>query len=313
MTAIRCEGLVRRFGDLAAVDRLDLEVARGEIFALVGPDGAGKTTLIRVLCGALRPTAGTAEVLGWDVGREPERVKAHLGYMPQRFSLYGDLTVMENLRLYAGLYGVPASAFDARAARLLGDFRLSAFAGRPAQFLSGGMKQKLALACTLIHEPELLVLDEPSTGVDPVSRRQLWRFLYGLHARGMTIFVSTPYMDEAERASRVGLMDRGRMIAIGDPGTLKATMRGEILEVVAAPQQEAKRVLRDHPLVEGLEVFGDRLHVLVTAPQAATVLPAALAASGVRVAGVRSVPPSLEDVFVSRARAAEAPAAGPPA
>ncbi|MDR7454467.1 MAG: ABC transporter ATP-binding protein, partial [Armatimonadota bacterium] len=188
-----------------------------------------------------------------------------------------------------------------------------AFVGRPAQFLSGGMKQKLALACTLIHEPELLVLDEPSTGVDPVSRRQFWRFLYGLHARGMTIFVSTPYMDEAERASRVGLMDRGRMIAVGDPGTLKATMRGEILEIVAAPQQEAKRVLRDHPLVESLEVFGDRLHVLVTAPQAAAVLPAALAASGVQVAGLRPVPPSLEDVFVSRARTAGAPAAGPPA
>jgi ABC-2 type transport system ATP-binding protein len=168
------------------------------------------------------------------------------------------------------------------------------------------MKQKLALACTLIHEPELLVLDEPSTGVDPVSRRQFWRFLYGLHARGITIFVSTPYMDEAERASRVGLMDRGRMIALGDPGMLKTTMRGEILEVVASPQQDAKRVLRDHPLVESLEVFGDRLHVLVAGPQAAAILSAALADAGVRVAALRRVPPSLEDVFVSRARAARA-------
>jgi ABC-2 type transport system ATP-binding protein len=298
--ALRCAGLVRRFGDLTAVDGLDLEVRRGEIFALVGPDGAGKTTLIRMICGALSPTAGTAEVLGDDVARDPERVKARLGYMPQRFSLYGDLTVIENLRLYAGLYRVPASEFAPRAARLLRDFRLSAFTGRLAQFLSGGMKQKLALACTLIHEPEMLVLDEPSTGVDPVSRRQFWRFLYGLHARGMTIVVSTPYMDEAERASRVGLIDRGRMIAVGDPGTLKATMHGEILEIVADPQELAKHALRAHPLVESLEVFGDRLHALVTAPDAAAALPAALRDAGVRVVALRRVPPSLEDVFVSR-------------
>ena len=291
---------MRRFGDLTAVDHLDLVVPRGEIFALVGPDGAGKTTLIRMLCGALTPSEGTAIVEGFDVRREPERVKAGIGYMPQRFSLYGDLSVMENLRLYADLYRVPPGEFPQRADRLLGDFRLSPFGARPAQFLSGGMKQKLALACTLIHEPEMLILDEPTTGVDPVSRRQFWRFLYGLNRRGITIFVSTPYMDEAERASRVGLMNRGRIIALGDPASLKATMVGEILEVIAEPQETAKRALRDHPMVSSLEVFGDRFHVLVPSAQAIRGLAATLEGSGVTVSGIRQIRPSLEDVFVSR-------------
>jgi len=298
--AIRCAGLTRRFEDLVAVDHLDLEVRQGEIFALVGPDGAGKTTLIRILCGALTPSGGTAIVEGFDVRREPERVKAGIGYMPQRFSLYGDLSVMENLRLYADLYRVPPDEFPQRADRLLGDFRLSPFGARPAQFLSGGMKQKLALACTLIHEPEMLILDEPTTGVDPVSRRQFWRFLYGLNRRGITIFVSTPYMDEAERASRVGLMNRGRIIALGDPASLKATMVGEILEVIAEPQEAAKHALRDHPMVSSLEVFGDRFHVLVPSAQAIRGLAATLEGSGVTVSGIRQIRPSLEDVFVSR-------------
>src|SRR3989442_650776 len=224
-TVIRCLGLTRRFGALAAVDHLDLSVARGEILALVGPDGAGKTTLIRMLCGALTPTEGTAVVIGADVARDPEAVKARIGYMPQRFSLYGDLSVMENLQLYGDIYGVGRTAFREQAARLLTDFRLDAFTGRPAQQLSGGMKQKLALACTLIHAPDALFLDEPTTGVDPVSRRQFWRYLYTLNRDGITIFVSTPYMDEAERASRVGLMNRGRLIACDDPGGLKDRFR----------------------------------------------------------------------------------------
>jgi drug efflux transport system ATP-binding protein len=282
--AVRCVGLTRRFAALVAVDGLDLEVHRGEIFALVGPDGAGKTTLIRMLCGALVPDAGAAVVAGRDVVRDPEGVKARIGYMPQRFSLYGDLSVMENLRLYADI----------------ADFRLATFSGRLARFLSGGMKQKLALACTLIHEPEVLLLDEPTTGVDPVSRRQFWRILYGLNRQEITIFVSTPYMDEAERASRIGLMDHGRLIALGDPASLKAGMDGEILEVVADPQGEAKRALRDDPMVRSLEVFGDRLHILVPSAATAPGLVATLERRGVTVSGIRQIPPSLEDVFVSR-------------
>lgn len=298
--AIHSEGLVRRFGKVAAVDGVDLDVVQGEIFALVGPDGAGKTTLIRMLCGALTPTAGTAVVAGADVVRDAERVKAHIGYMPQRFSLYGDLTVMENLRLYADLYEVPPEQFPQRAQTLLADFRLQEFGGRLAQFLSGGMKQKLALACTLIHDPEVLILDEPTTGVDPVSRRQFWRILYDLNRRGITFFVSTPYMDEAERATRVALMNRGRIIGVGDPIGLKSQMEGVILEVVAGPQEAAKAILRTHPMVRSFEVFGDRLHVLVPSAEAQTALEAALTTGGIQLTTIRQIPPSLEDVFVAQ-------------
>ena len=299
-TAIRCERVTRRFESLVAVDGLDLEVRRGEVFALVGPDGAGKTTLIRVLCGALAPDSGEVMVAGRDVVTDPEEVKARIGYMPQRFSLYGDLSVTENLRLYADLYNVPPGEFPQRAERLLADFRLLPFGGRLAQFLSGGMKQKLALACTLIHDPEALILDEPTTGVDPVSRRQFWRILYDLNRQGITIFVSTPYMDEAERASRVALMNRGRIIAIGDPASLKSQMEGEILEIVAEPQEAAKSALRGHPMVRSLEVFGDRLHVLVASADVGPTLQKTLAQGNVQVSSLRRVPPSLEDVFVSR-------------
>ncbi len=298
--AIRCAGLTRRFGTLAAVNKLDLEVRHGEVFALVGPDGAGKTTLIRLLCGVLTPDAGEAVVAGFDVVADPERVKTRIGYMPQRFSLYGDLTVMENLQLYAGLHEVPPKEFPHKAEQLLADFRLSPFQSRLAQHLSGGMKQKLALVCTLIHEPEVLLLDEPTTGVDPVSRQQFWRILYDLNRRGITIFVSTPYMDEAERAAHVGLMNQGRIIATGSPASLRALMEGEILEVVAEPQAAAKNVLRGHPSVRSLEVFGDRLHVLVPSAEAQGGLESALAAAGVTLKSIRQIPPSLEDVFVAR-------------
>jgi ABC-2 type transport system ATP-binding protein len=282
------------------VNKLDLEVRHGEVFALVGPDGAGKTTLIRLLCGVLTPDAGEAVVAGFDVVTDPERVKTRIGYMPQRFSLYGDLTVMENLRLYAGLHEVPPKEFPHKAEQLLADFRLSPFQSRLAQHLSGGMKQKLALVCTLIHEPEVLLLDEPTTGVDPVSRQQFWRILYDLNRRGITIFVSTPYMDEAERAAHVGLMNQGRIIATGSPASLRALMEGEILEVVAEPQAAAKNVLRGHPSVRSLEVFGDRLHVLVPSAEAQGGLESALAAAGVTLKSIRQIPPSLEDVFVAR-------------
>jgi ABC-2 type transport system ATP-binding protein len=298
--AVRCDGLTRRFGAVAAVDDFSLEVASGEIFALVGPDGAGKSTLLRMLCGALTPTAGSAAVVGFDVVVDPEAVKARIGYMPQRFSLYGDLSVMENLHLYADLYEVPAAEFRSRAADLLAGFRLTGFERRLAQFLSGGMKQKLALACTLVHNPQVLFLDEPTSGVDPVSRRQFWRILYELNRDGITVVVSTPYMDEAERASRIGLMDHGRLIALGDPASLKAEMRGALFEVVADPQEGAKAVLREMAVVESLEVFGDRLHVLVGEAAEPEELRRALASRDIRVQVLRRIPPSLEDVFVSR-------------
>jgi len=304
-SAVRAVGLTRHFGSVVAVDGVDLEVGQKEIFALVGPDGAGKTTLIRLLCGVLTPDGGTAQVLGQDVIQSPEAVKKRIGYMPQRFSLYGELNVLENLALYAGLYGVPSVQFRDRAAVLLADFSLSDAAQRLAQHLSGGMKQKLALACTLIHTPEMLFLDEPTTGVDPISRRQFWRILYRLNRTGIAIFVSTPYLDEAEYASRVGLIDHGRLVACDDPAALKATMDGELLEVIAEPRAAARSALRDLSIIRSLEIFGDRLHALVPSAQAAVPqIQQALDARGARVLGIRRISPSLEDVFVSRITAA---------
>ena len=259
--ALRATGLRKEFGEVTAVDGVALEAARGEIFGLVGPDGAGKTTTIRMLCGVLLPTAGEAEVAGFDVRHQPEEVKRRIGYMPQRFSLYGDLTVAENLYFFANLYRVPRAERVRRERELLEFSRLGPFRDRLAQNLSGGMKQKLALACTLIHTPEVLFLDEPTTGVDPVSRRDFWRILYSLLREGVTLFVSTPYMDEAERCNRVALMDKGRLLVTDRPKALKEQMHGELLEVVAEPQREAREALGGMAAVLGVQLFGDRLHV----------------------------------------------------
>jgi len=262
-SAVRAVGLTRHFGSVVAVDGVDLEVGQKEIFALVGPDGAGKTTLIRLLCGVLTPDGGTAQVLGQDVIQSPEAVKKRIGYMPQRFSLYGELNVLENLALYAGLYGVPSVQFRDRAAVLLADFSLSDAAQRLAQHL------------------------------------------YRLNRTGIAIFVSTPYLDEAEYASRVGLIDHGRLVACDDPAALKATMDGELLEVIAEPRAAARSALRDLSIIRSLEIFGDRLHALVPSAQAAVPqIQQALDARGARVLGIRRISPSLEDVFVSRITAA---------
>ncbi len=215
--AITITGLRKTFNGLTAVDGIDLQVRRGEIFGLVGPDGAGKTTTMRLLAGLLDPDAGGARVAGFDVQRQTEAMKRQIGYMPQRFSLYGDLTVAENMRFFATIYQVPRAERLARQQRLLEFSRLEPFLKRQAQFLSGGMKQKLALACVLMHTPQVLFLDEPTTGVDPVSRRDFWKILYSLLQEGVTLFVSTPYMDEAERCTRVALMNRGRIIFCGTP------------------------------------------------------------------------------------------------
>lgn len=218
---IRTIQLTRRFGALTAVDRLDLEIAQGEIFGLVGPDGAGKTTTLRMLCGLLDPSEGQAIVAGFDVTRHPDEVKDRIGYMAQRFGLYADLTVEENVRFYADLFGVPAEERDRLAPRLLRMTRLEAFRGRLAGRLSGGMKQKLALMCTLLHRPQVLLLDEPTSGVDPVSRRDFWVILTELVAEGITVLLTTAYLDEAERCGRVGLLHQGRLIRCAPPEELK--------------------------------------------------------------------------------------------
>jgi ABC-2 type transport system ATP-binding protein len=297
--AVACHDVVRRFDGVTAVDRVSVSLDRGAILAIVGSDGAGKTTLLRMLCGVLTPDSGEVRVFGIDMGRNPEAGKARLGYMPQRFSLYGDLSGRENLRFFADLYEVPEASYRERSRVMLDDFRLSDFVDMPASRLSGGMKQKLALACTLVHEPDLLILDEPTAGVDPVSRRQFWRLLYGLNARGISIMVSTPYMDEAEHATSVALMHRGRLIAYGSPAQLRATVSGRVVEIRGVPSSAARRALRGHPLAQSLELFGESLHALVPdATEALPVFAAVLETAGLHAASVRAVEPSLEDAFV---------------
>ncbi len=298
--AVQAEGLRKQFGEIVAVAGVSVAVRPGELFALVGPDGAGKTTTMRMLCGVLVPDGGTARVAGFDVVREPEQVKLRIGYMPQRFSLYEDLTVAENLRFFADLYEVPRAQRAEREQRLLQFSRLGPFTDRLARDLSGGMRQKLALMCTLIHEPQVLFLDEPTTGVDPVSRRELWRILYSLLGRGVTLFLTTPYMDEAERCQRVALMARGRVMACDAPARLKEQMPGVVFEVRCTPLREGQALLHAVEGVRAAHVFGERLHVWVEeAAGAEERIEAALARGGVRITSLRAVPPSLEDVFVS--------------
>ncbi len=236
MHAIRTENLTKRFGSIMAVDALTLQVAEGEIFGLVGPDGAGKTTTMRLLTTIMEPTSGEAWIAGLHIGKDAEAIKENIGYMSQRFGLYPDLTVMENLDFYADIYSEPRKSRQAKIERLLAFSNLAPFKRRLAGNLSGGMKQKLALACALIHTPKVLFLDEPTNGVDPVSRRDFWRILYSLLREKVTIFVSTAYLDEAERCNRVALIDRGKMLACGTPDDVKKLMKGTILEIrCAAP------------------------------------------------------------------------------
>ncbi len=300
MEAIRAVGLSRAFGDAVAVDRVDLSVAPGEIFGLVGPDGAGKTTLMRLLAGILRPTGGDAWVAGHSVRADPGEIHREIGYMSQRFGLYPDLTVLENIRFYADLYGVPGRTREERVERLLAFAGLTAFRRRLAGNLSGGMKQKLGLACALVHTPKLLLLDEPTNGVDPVSRREFWRILYGLLAANVTIFMSTAYLDEAERFGRLALLHRGRLLSAGTPGDVKALFPGTVLEVRCADCRAAAEALRRALPGSPVSLFGDRLHVGARGPgDAVPAAERALREAGVAFASIRPVPPSLEDVFVA--------------
>ncbi len=300
METIRAEHLTRRFAGLVAVDDLTLSVSEGEIFGLVGPDGAGKTTAMRLLTSIMEPTSGDAWVAGAHVVRDAETVKQSIGYMSQRFGLYPDLTVMENIRFYADIYNVPRKGRREKIDRLLAFSNLTPFRRRLAGNLSGGMKQKLGLACALIHTPKVLFLDEPTNGVDPVSRRDFWRILYQLLREKVTIFVSTAYLDEAERASRIGLIDRGRLLACGTPDEVKQLMRAVILEIRSTQPRKATAVLRRQLKAASVGLFGDRVHVVSTEPEkTAGRVERILADAGVPSAGIRSVEPSLEDVFVS--------------
>lgn len=297
---IQARKLRRTFGDVVAVDTLDLAVAEGEIFGLVGPDGAGKTTTMRMLTGILTPTAGSAQVDGFDVVRDAERLKDHIGYMSQRFGLYPDLTVAENLAFYADIYGVPAQGRAERTERLLGFSNLTPFKHRLACALSGGMKQKLGLACALIHTPRVLFLDEPTNGVDPVSRRDFWRILYQLVRDGVTIFVSTAYLDEAERCNRLALLHQGRLLGLGTPAEVKAMMPGTLIEIRTSGPRRTAALLREAFPDARVGLFGDRVHLAARdANGLESRIRAAIAAQQLELHSIRPIEPSLEDVFVT--------------
>lgn len=295
------EGLCKRFDHVQAVDHLNLEVRKKEIFGLVGPDGAGKTTTIRILAAILLPDAGEISVLGRELPVEAESIKPHIGYMPQRFSLYGDLTVEENLDFYAEVYEVPRRLREERKKELLTWAGLERHRYKLADQLSGGMKQKLALACNLIHEPAVLFLDEPSTGVDPVARRDFWRILFRLREQGSTILVSTPYMDEAERCDRIAFMYNGRILAYGTPQYIKNLFEGHLLLLrteTPAMLHVAKERLKKEPWLDDVLIYGNSLHLTAKdKEQASKLVPEVLRREGLRMVELRPIAPSLEDVF----------------
>jgi drug efflux transport system ATP-binding protein len=297
---IRTEKLTKSFEGRTAVDNLTFTVAEGEIFGLVGPDGAGKTTAMRLLTAIMEPTSGDAWVAGHHIVREAEAIKEEIGYMSQRFGLYPDLSVVENIHFYADIYGVPRKGREEKIDRLLAFSNMTPFRKRLAGRLSGGMKQKLGLACTLIHTPKVLFLDEPTNGVDPVSRRDFWRILYQLLREKVTIFVSTAYLDEAERCNRVGLIHKGKLLALGTPDEVKRLMRGTIIEIRSAEPRRATELLRERLTGETVGLFGDRVHVVTEVPEKTTAEAASvLAAAGLKADSVRIIEPSLEDVFIS--------------
>jgi len=299
--AVVVENLVKRFGRFTAVDHVSFEVARGEIFGFLGPNGAGKSTTIRMLCGILAPTEGTGSVAGFDVRSEPEKIKAHIGYMSQRFSLYEDLTVEENINFYSGIYRIPAEEKKRQKQWVLEMAGLEEHRRTRAAVLSAGWKQRLALGCAILHRPPILFLDEPTSGVDPISRRQFWQLIYEMADRGVTVFVTTHYMDEAEYCDRLGLIYRGALIASGAPETLKhERMQDDVLEVICDRAETAMGVVEQIPAIKEAALFGKGLHLVAeNADEAAPAVRSRLAEEGYRVARVEKIVPSLEDVFVS--------------
>lgn len=295
---IDCQGLHKRF-DTATVGPIHFDVRPGEVFGLLGPDGVGKTTTMRMLLGILPPTSGEAKVLGFRVTDQSESIKREIGYMSQRFALYGDLTVAENISFYSDLFQVPLRERLERTRKLLEASRLTPFTSRQAQNLSGGMKQKLALVCALIHTPRLLLLDEPTTGVDPVSRRDFWQILNGLVRDGLTLVVSTPYMDEADRCHRIALMHQGRILLTDTPDEIRKKMHGVVLEVQGVSQEETRSILQNLDGVKSAESFGERVHIVVESADQIEPIRDALQRNHLPSDTLHQITPGLEDVFIS--------------
>lgn len=297
-SVLSIHGVSKTYGAVTAVNNCTLSVDKGEMFALVGPDGAGKTTVIRMLCGIVPPSSGRLSVLGFDVLTQLDDVKKRIGYLSQKFSLYGDLTIDENIEFFAEIHGL--RDYNDRRNELLEFTRLTPFRDRLAEKLSGGMKQKLALACTLIHTPEIIFLDEPTTGVDPVSRRDFWKVLAALLKTGITIVMTTPYLDEAERCSRVALMNNGSILMTDTPSALKKVMNGDVIEIVCTDIRRTFALLKQHSAVQEVQAFGDRVNIVAgSAEQTMPSILALLNEHSIAVAEWRVVTPSLENVFIS--------------
>jgi ABC-2 type transport system ATP-binding protein len=300
--AVETLGLSKSFGETTAVADLTLSIPQGQMFALVGPDGAGKTTVLRLLCGVLAPTDGTVRILGMESPRELERIKRRIGYFSQGFSLYGDLSVDENIEFFAEIHGV--EEFRKRREELLQFTRLEPFRRRQADRLSGGMKQKLALVCTLIHRPSLLLLDEPTTGVDPVSRRDFWVILSSLMTEDITVLLTTPYLDEAERCHQVGMLQSGRLLVADSPAALRGRLGGTLLEIICSEVRRAFAVLKESSLIAEVQIFGDRLDVLLdNRTVQENQVRELLHREGIDILGWRAVQPRLENLFISLMKA----------
>src|SRR5512139_3069581 len=302
-TIICAAQLSRSFKKVAALREIDLAIESGEIFGLVGPDGAGKTTALRIMAAVMTPTSGHVTIAGHDSVKDAEEIRAHVGYMPQKFSLYGDLSVRENLEFYADIFGVHSAEREKRFEQVLSFAHMSHITDRRAGKLSGGMQKKLGLACTLSHQPDVLLLDEPTTGVDPASRREFWDLLTELHIQGTTIMVSTPYMDEAERCNRIGLLFKGALIECGTPREIKAMVKGQVVEFHPDRLEAARALLVAQPGVLEVQVYGTLLHVFVE--DANCVWPrlqAALSEAGIQLNNARLIHPRMEEAFISLIR-----------
>lgn len=305
--AVEVHQLTKKFGSFTAVDQVSFIIPKGEIFGLLGPNGAGKTTTIRMLCGILLPTAGEARVLGFDVARQAEEVKKRIGYMSQKFALYSDLTVFENLDFYAHLYGVPREKYKARLESLIEMAGLRGHEKERTTNLSGAWRQRLALACAIVHEPPMLFLDEPTAGVDPVSRREFWEMIYSLAGQDVSVLATTHYMDEAEFCNVIGMMYDARLIALNGPDSLKSDLRGVLLEVDCESPGQAEKIATGLPGVIEVALHGVLLHVTVEKETHQQTLKDTLASAGITVRRMEPVPPSLEDVFISLVEAESRP------
>jgi ABC-type multidrug transport system ATPase subunit len=303
-TTIKVEKLTKKFGHVTAVDNVNFEVGKGNIFGFLGPNGSGKSTVIRMLCGILVPTSGTAQLLGMDVAKEPERIKNKIGYMSQKFSLYEELTVEENMYFYSQIYGIKGQDFKKRQEELFALTHLEPYLKRRAGQLSGGWQQRLALVCAMIHKPEVIFLDEPTAGIDPVARRELWDLLFELSAQGITLFVTTHYMDEAERCSHIGYIYMSKLIVLGAPDELKKLPEVnppgfKRLEIVCDPATLGLRVINHYPGIREATIFGQALHILAEEACKEEDIKQALLKEGLKKVDIRPIEPSLEDVFVT--------------